>query len=208
MARTYNALGALSTVTYPNGRVASYGYDYRGLLETVSTGGQAVARYSYNFARRAKRQNSDLPQRHTYDYDIKGRLKTDAFNIDSRRAMQQDYEYSGNGDVRSITVLDELEPSLGSSWTYHLGYDDLHRLRHADTGSAIWSNARYQAEFNYAPSGNVASVTLLGPAAIHPRDVTYVNGNGTDADPQAVRFMQNRTGGRLLDNEYDRSGNL
>jgi len=213
MTHTYNALGAVSTAGYPNGVVATYSYDNRGLLKTVSAGGQTLASYFYNFARRIEERRSDFSQKHAYKYDKKGRLKSDTLNVGGRVVMQQDYEYSGNGDVTSIAVTDQLAAGPGGSgltnWSYRFGYDGMHRLIHTDTGDARWLGAQYQADYGYAPSGNLASAKVEGPMGAHPRDVLYTYGNGTDTDPQAVTALQQRTSGQLmLRNTYDASGNL
>jgi RHS repeat-associated protein len=211
LAHTYNALGAVATASYPNAISAAYTYDDRGLLASVSTGGQVLAGYWYNLARRVTQRTSDFSQQRTYTYDIKGRLQEDVLRLASRVALQRRYEYTKNGDVDSITAFDQLSegPVNVSNWTYRFRYDGMHRLKHVDTGTTSWSGASYRGDFTYTPSGNLAFVSVEGPAGIFPRDVTYVYGNGTNADPQAVVALRPRSGESvMLENIYDSSGNL
>ncbi len=210
LKRTYNALPAISQLEYPSGAKVTYGYDYRGLIETVSTEGKLLANYSYNMVRGMKERRSDFSQNVACTYDPVGRLKSYDLESAGKIVLHRKYDYSRNGDVISIGAEDHLQPGPGfTNWTYQFRYDEMHRLKHTDTGDAIWSGAKYQADFEYTPSGKLNTAKIEGPESIHPRDVIYFYGDGAGADPQAVTFLRYRSGDHpLAENSYDSSGNL
>ncbi|MBD8637644.1 RHS repeat protein [Stenotrophomonas sp. CFBP 13725] len=163
----YDSIGRASTVTYPNGSVASYGYAAGGYLNSLSvtvngqthgvingvqlkaTGARAWLSYGNGLGR-------------GYNHDLDGRLTAmSVWGPNSTRLSYWDYAHSADNEITQI--VDTVTPSL----TQNIGYDALSRLTRLDrygvsnvlSYDAGGNHNRYQAgtkltQYSIEPTSN------------------------------------------------------
>lgn len=205
-SRTYNALGALRTLTFADGvtqqesTTITYQYDDRGLPAHVDWQGRELGRSSYTAA-------GGLASRGTsthcliQTYDILGRVEVQQV-IQAACGQQnaavlanQRYHYTDSDDV---AVLDTTVGGRPAQWQF--SYDTQHQLL-AATGSV-----GYQGAFRYSPAGRIvfASVAtqLPNPSS---RTVTYDYAAG---DPEAPDTLKLANGTEWMRLQYDSTGNV
>ena len=195
--RAYDPAGRILIDVLPNLPPALWQYDFRGKPATVATGSTNLATYTYAVAGGPRKRQAGL-QTHNYDYDARGRLMSDKFNL-ANFHVNRSYTYSFDGDVRTYTIDDAMNDGvMGAVMT--MGYDGLHRIRSVSTSGAPY----YQAALTYSGAGNILTATVQGAQNIPARsNAAYTYGNGTNADPQAVVAL-----GGVASFAYDKSGNL
>jgi RHS repeat-associated protein len=153
----YDADGNRNALVYPSGRVVSYQYDYAGrpLTATGTIGGQNTS-YVTGAAY--------LPFGPLTSLGLgNGTVETRTFNarylpatssLTSGASTIAQYVYTNDpaGNITSIT------DGIDAGYSRFFGYDDLHRLIAANTGSSLWG----AGAFTYDRMGNMLTATLGG----------------------------------------------
>jgi len=185
ITRTYDLLGRLLTLTYPNNAVATYTYNAQGGIETITLQpqGQAaqpiITNMVYNAAGQATRAEYGNGAVSDYTYNPLT-LRLDRLVTNSPGGALQDFTYDLDpvGNIESIT--DTVHSTVQT-----FGYDDLNRLVSASGSYGSYS-------YTYDPIGNM---TLK-------EGVTLTYGEGS-AGPHAVTSTSD---GWTM--SYDASGNV
>ena len=140
---TYTDANRPQTITYPSGRIVSYGYDDAGQVQTVlaTVDGQVVALGHTGvylpFGDLAFMQRGNqIPQLRTYDLDYRLNLNL------STGALRQLVTWDPASNVNALFDLDDTDR------TQLFGYDDLDRLTFAA------SNSDAQRVYGYDELGN------------------------------------------------------
>lgn len=207
---TYNALGAITTLTLPTGEVVRRTY-LDGFLKKVEGLDRYATDLQYDVF--GGLSHAALGNGDTLDFSFfpNGRLA----GIQSNSGQVQDlaYSYDPNGNISGIA--DALDPNASRNFTY----DDLNRLTSA-TGAS--TNLTYA----YSPSGNLTAKEgqpQLYTLPDHPHAVSQAigltiaydaAGNLTSAGDHAFtyneegRMTEARQGGVLAGSyDYDAAGN-
>jgi RHS repeat-associated protein len=147
--RTYDALGRLATVTYPDGETVTYGYDVSGRLASVSG---YVNSFSYDARGRLLGATYANGTTGSFAYDPNRQwLTSAAWNGPGGALYQASYGY--DADARLTAMSSTTNPLSNVSF----GYDELHRLTSV-------GGAQSQA-FAYDWTGNMTSNSALGAYA-------------------------------------------
>ena len=146
-----DADGNRSAVVYPSGASVSHTFDYAGRPLTASRGGSSLvssATYLPFGPLTEMVLGNGAVKRMTYDHRY--RPVTNSLTTNDRPLASYSYSHDAVGNVTSIR--DEIDPS----WTRDFGYDDLNRLKSANTIEAFWGAASY----SYDSMGNLLNATL------------------------------------------------
>lgn len=198
MSYVYDATDRLTTLTYPDGKTASYSYAdgrVRAVTANVSGASQVVAdtmRYQPFGPLTSLRYGNGLLRSQQFDTD--GRL-TGSDVLTDLGATVQGLDYGWNANDEIVSILNAR--STGLNQTY--AYDELGRLLSAGRGDGITESFGYDAVGNrtsYGKTGQAAQALSYGAASNRlvssnqPRLWTYdANGNSngfTGADGVAV----------------------
>jgi RHS repeat-associated protein len=224
---TYSPAGALTSLTYPSGRVVNYALD--GADRILSVTGTMIPNttpYAQNaaYAPQGGLAQMSLGNTNLEQTCYNDRLQTVGIRVGSapttasltgcangNDSLNLSYLYGGtqnNGNVQSQTIV--AGSMLNGTYTINLnvaqnyGYDTVNRLVTATEGS-YW-----QQTYVYDAYGNRAVVYGAAPIYIPGNSVTPVVANN-DASLMAGRFPNNQTdlcgtsNGRALG--YDTAGN-
>ncbi|MFZ0932346.1 MAG: FG-GAP-like repeat-containing protein [Syntrophobacteraceae bacterium] len=199
LQKTYDDLGRITTITYPDSELVSYTYDTGGNLssagayatftnytglgqpQSIAYGNQVTTSLTYNTAT---------------DSRLHSMVTTTSPTGGDAQVQNLTYSYDGDGNVLFIT-----DGSVNSTGTLEFVYDNLNRL-----GAACSTNQSYgqydQTSFEYTPSGNIHYNTMVGyysytgpqPHAVTSagsNTYTYdLNGNMTNRNGQAMAYDQ------------------
>ncbi|WP_177428372.1 RHS repeat-associated core domain-containing protein [Candidatus Venteria ishoeyi] len=129
----YDAVGNLNSLTYPDGKVVSYGYDAADRLEYVTDWAGRVTQYSYDANGRVTQMQRPNNTVVTYAYDAAGQLLQQK---DSAAALirQYDFVYDAAGNIRQ----EKIQPApayFPVNWV-DMSYGDGNRLT-AYNGMAV-----------------------------------------------------------------------
>lgn len=147
----YDANGNRSIIGYPSSRVVGYTFDFADRPASASSAGMTyVASASYlPFGPEKQRvYGNGTTQDRTFDQRY--RIDTNQLTGPLGSIVHHDYTVDGAGNV---TAIDDL---LDASYNRSFGYDDLHRLTSANTGTALWGTGSY----GYDAMGNLLSLSL------------------------------------------------
>ncbi len=145
----YDADGNRTRIRYPSNRVVTYGYDFAGRQVSAAVDGTVlVSSASYlPFGPATEIVYGNGTKRAvTYDNRYRPRIN-DLQKTGGTSIARYEYNYDPSGNV--LGIEDELDPARNRSFTY----DDLNRLRTANTGAALWGTATYE----YDALGNLLS---------------------------------------------------
>lgn len=183
LQKTYDDLGRIATITYPDNELVSYSYDTGGNLssagayatftnytglgqpQSITYGNQVTTALTYNTA-----TDSRLHSMVTTTSPAGGDLQVQNLT----------YGYDGDGNV--LTITDGVDPTRDLSF----GYDGMNRLLTASSSRQDYG----QLSFEYFPSGNIEYNSRVG---------SYLYGG---SQPHAVRSAGANTYG------YDFNGNM
>ena len=184
---SYNTLGNLSTLAYPDGSAVAYSPNALGEAQSVSGYASGISYHPNGAVAGYTLANGIV---HSLTQNTRG---LPLVNRDAG-VMQDQYTYDANGNVQSIT--DQQEGVFNRT----MGYDDLDRLTSANA-PGVWGNASYAYDtvdnlraatvgsrastFNFNPSNQLASVTTNGSTANYNFDA---RGNLTAKGSQTFIF--------------------
>jgi RHS repeat-associated protein len=193
LQKSYDDLGRITTITYPDNEQVSYTYDTGGNLsgvvgyanftnftglgqpQGITYGNGATTSLSYNTATDS-RLHSMVTTTASADGDVQVQNLT--------------YSYDGDGNVLIIT--DGVDPTRDLSF----GYDGMNRLITASSSRQDYG----QLSFEYSPSGNILYNSRIGSYSYsgpQPHAVTSAgtnsygydsNGNMTNRNGQAMAY--------------------
>jgi len=155
---TYDGLGRISSMIYPDSETVSYGYDTGGNLILVSGSGVNYAAYSnYNALGQPGTLTNGNGVSTTYQYkDTNNRLQ----NITTSKAgtlLNLTYSYTNGGNISSIT------DGVDSNRNQTFWYDELNRLQQAR------SNSYGVPYYLYDKLGNITSKDGMSYTTAGPR---------------------------------------
>jgi RHS repeat-associated protein len=145
----YDADGNRTRIRYPSNRLVTYVYDFAGRQVSAAVDGtMLVSSASYlPFGPATEIVYGNGTKRAvTYDNRYRPRIN-DLQKTGGTSIARYEYNYDPSGNV--LGIEDELDPARNRSFTY----DDLNRLRTANTGAALWGTATY----DYDALGNLLS---------------------------------------------------
>ena len=158
--RTYDLLGRLETLTYPDATAATYTYNSQGGIETIQLGSQAiVSGMTYNAAGQIQQITYGNGVTTDYTYDVET-LRLDRLLTTGPGGALQDLRYTFDL-VGNVTEIQDFVNTADQTFQY----DALNRLIQA---SGAYGNLTYQ----YDAIGNMTQkegVTMTYPAASNPR---------------------------------------
>ncbi|HEV7570810.1 MAG TPA: carboxypeptidase regulatory-like domain-containing protein [Thermoanaerobaculia bacterium] len=149
----YDANGNRSSITYPSGRVVTYTFDFADrALSAASAGTNFVTSATYlPFGPEGQVTfGNGTTKSMTYD----ARYRPLENKLTSGLGVLADYQYSEDAVGNITAIRDAVDPSYNRDF----GYDDLHRLTRANSGSSLWGAGSYA----YDAMGNMLSLSL-GP---------------------------------------------
>ena len=200
--RTYDSMGRVRTLTYPDTEVVTYTYNGFGDIETISgVKSGATTNYikdvNYNASGQITftKYGNDVTSNYTYDSNTL-RLNNILTKKPDNTTKLQDltYAFDNNGNVS--TIADSVN-AMSQNFTY----DDLNRLTQA-TGSAYGTQTfAYDSVGNMLTKGNRA--LAYGAGAPGPHAVTSVTWSGNNF-PTFCRDLA--SGNCNID--YDTNGNM
>jgi RHS repeat-associated protein len=189
---SYDELGRETSMTYPDGSVASYTYSDRGLLYSASLDDlEAARRIEYNAAgQRLLEELGDAEStRNEYVFDRRQRLsRLSSVTAGGRYFQDNQYEYDLASNIvwiRDLRTAAETDGWSPSPVDRHYGYDALYRLTTVDSTYAVSEPTRPKSQaFAYDFLGNMTSWTD-DQDAFYDRSLGAIE-NGVDTNP-AVR---------------------
>jgi RHS repeat-associated protein len=203
-AYTYNAVGSLETVQYPNGNLAQYTYDTLNRLTTLTnwqTSAKATALSSYQYTLAPDGQRTSVTETAgaqqtvvTWDYDNLSRLVLEDYNAPGdTNDFLHDYVYDLVGNRTKKTVdgstvttysynnADQLTQEITDSNSIVYSYDDNGALTFKD------SDTDPNVTYGYNLRGRLAQVDIENGATVEYlynadglRVRSVVDGNATD----------------------------
>ncbi|MHC1727499.1 MAG: RHS repeat-associated core domain-containing protein [Syntrophobacteraceae bacterium] len=196
--RTYDALGRISTITYPapDNETIQYGYDNNGNLGSVTrVGGACYAAFSdYNAAGQPGNiQFYNGASTLLEYYPSNNRLKSVTTNANGLVQEIRYTAYDKNGNVKSI------EDGSEAVKTFAYGYDGLNRLRTAD--SSAYGDLE-NIGLDYAGVGNIWKNSITGTDTFPAeRELVYDYDNrlaAINTDSGITTFVYNYQGERVI----------
>ncbi len=190
----YDQLGAVRSMTYPDGFVLDYDYNEAQQLERVYSGDQV---YAQNFAYTPLGQTASFTLgngveiQNTYDpakaYQLQAKQAT--FGGESLQNLSYSYDRLGN-----ITQLLDQAVSITAKQVDY-AYDDLSRLQTASY-SGLASGDDFAEQFTYSPVGNMLSKSDVGDYFYnneHPHAVTQAGDLVFDYDANGNMSLRNES---------------
>ena len=196
---TYDAMNRVMSITYPDGRIATYARDVLGRITDVNMTVNRVATnlvnsLTYRADRLLTGQVFGNGVTESREYDLQGRLLTQTVGTTDTRI----YTYDANGNVTAFT---------GNAASASYGYDELDRLTE-DTASISTSNFTYDASGNrltriqdgktltytYEPNTNRLDQV---DTETEPKDVVLDTAGNTLSDRNTKRTFTYNNAGRL-----------
>jgi len=179
---SYDTLGRITSITYPDNEVVTYTYDTNsGLLESVSS---YISDITYNAQGQIRAIQYGNSTQTTYTYNNDQRLQRILTQNQSGDLQDLNYDFDKVGNLTQLT------DNIRSNIRYYQ-YDNLNRLTRAENIPDA-SGADLTYTYQYNPIGNMTYKSDVG-------DMQYGEG---DAGPHAVTSA----GGNTY--FYDANGNM
>ncbi|MDE7425415.1 MAG: hypothetical protein K2N51_17285, partial [Lachnospiraceae bacterium] len=124
---SYNQMGCLDTMTYPNGKEVSYTYYDNGKLKSVTDGENQTTTYEYDQNGRVTAQHNSNGTTDTYEYDKAGQLIKQQVVKGTKVLTETSYTYDEAGNITGKTTS-EPEGSIGTIEPVEMTYDKANRL--------------------------------------------------------------------------------
>jgi RHS repeat-associated protein len=170
---TYDLLGNVLTVTYPDSTVVSYAYNNAGQLEAV-LGYASDFDYSPSGLISYIAYANGVTTANTYDIQQLYRLTNRLTESGADDLQDIAYTYDDVGDITAIVDTSDTNASKSAAY----GYDDLYRLTSA-TITNTGNSQNYTQTYVYSVTGNITNKSDVGSYTygnIHPQAVTGANG--------------------------------
>jgi RHS repeat-associated protein len=155
----YDSLDRLTTLTYPDGDTAGYGYNARNLPQTITGGpsGNIISGMTYKASGQLDTTTYGNGVGTDYAYDPRLRLRS----LNTAKAATQLISFAYQFDAASnITRIDDNRAAIGSTDprknTQVFGYDDLYRLTSVQY-PALLSGSAGSIAYAYDRIGNMLS---------------------------------------------------
>lgn len=147
----YDANGNRSTIGYPSGRSATYGFDFANRPFSVSAGATPIitaASYLPFGPMTSLTFGNGTTRSTTFD----NRYRVQENKLTGPSSVIADLTY-GEDNTGNITAIHD---ALDARYNRDLGYDDLNRLVTANSGSALWGAGAY----TYDSMGNMQTLQV------------------------------------------------
>ncbi len=197
---TYDRLGNVLTITYPDKSQVRYSYDNAGLLDKIERKEDdlftdVVSNFDYSPMGQVTNQVNANGTITTNSYDatkLYRLVNTKTLNSSQIKLQDISYTYDSVGNITSVVDASNTDNSKNVSYTY----DDLNRLLSATASNVATGRTPYAQTFSYDAVGNILSGSLgtyaySGEGYTNPHAVTRI------ASPN---YIENLT--------YDKNGNL
>lgn len=187
--------GNRSRIGYPSGRAVTYGHDYAGRPVTAAAGGvPLVSAATYLPFGPATSLDLGNNTRQTMSFDSRYRMTANRLGRTADGSIIADYGY-GHDPAGNITGIQDLQ---ASPYDRVFGYDDLHRLTTANTGSALWGAGSYQYDRmgNLLQSSLGAWTTTFSLAGTTPKIASVNDGTGARTVTYDAAGNETATGSR------------
>lgn len=182
----YDALGRLSTLTYPDGEAVAYAYDPDGNLNSVS-GYVSAMTWSAVGQLTAMTYTNGISATYTYNANREW-LATAYIRNGATTRYQATYGYDAAGQVLTMTQ------GTPSNLTTYYTYDALNRL--------VGVSGAQNQSFTYNAIGNLMSNSLFGGAYTYGPSVSGCSASTPTTKPHAVKTANGKT------YTYDCNGNV
>src|SRR5262249_15988901 len=162
----YDAAGNMTQLTYPSGRVVTYGYNNASQPTAVTLTSAARQAFNYAHVSGATYAPTGAPATLTFGngvqetYTYNNRTLVNTYKVSTPTTTPEKvfrnitFGYANNGSITGIT--DSLQGSTGSrSLTF--GYDAVNRLSQAQTGATTGADSCAQT-FTYDAFGNATNI--------------------------------------------------
>ena len=204
---SYNLADALTSQTYPSGRVVSYGYDDGGRQSQVSSGATVYASQFDYTSPTGLLKSVQLGNGAVESYVFNSRLQLQSLDLTKSGTQLQHYDYKYGVYDPSANTLDvtkntgriaEIEGFIATQkqWQQRFGYDSLHRLAVAREFRGDNSQPSYLVNYSYDVFGNRYQKATEN--ANNPFTQVWVEDN--HIDKASNRFSSGMT--------YDNAGNV
>ncbi|MBS0575786.1 MAG: glucosaminidase domain-containing protein [Proteobacteria bacterium] len=195
---TYDALGRVSSITYPNGVVVRYS-SANGQLSSMTVTingvtGNVVSALTYQPFGEASGWTYGNGLLRSNAYDLDGRLTSIATTVPSTNAMIQSlsFGYDANNSLTSVTN------GVVALLTQNFGYDELTRLTSVTSGSGNWSWGYDSNGSRTSQTGPQGSTTLTPASSSNSlRSITGVGARSLGVDVLGNRISDAGSAGTL-----------
>ena len=200
IAYAYDRMGAVTSLTYPDGTVVTHDYDSAHQLDELKVGGTVFAnQFEYTPMGQVTQMTlgNGVVLQNNYDENQLYRLTQKMASGDL-----QDYQYIYDAVGNLTSLIDSNSGITAKTVSYQ--YDDLYRLTQADyTGTANQSDLTQT--YQYDALGNMtfkSDVGIMTYADSHPHAVTSAGTHNYAYD--ANGNMTVRDSDQMIYDEYDR----
>ena len=177
---TYDRMGAVTSLTYPDGAVTEHAYDGAHQLERIRLAGKTFADdFEYTPMGQVARMTlgSGVVIQNNYDenqlYRLTSKVATDGL---------QDYSYAYDPVGNLLSMVDANTGLTAKTVSYQ--YDDLYRLTQADYANTA-NDTDVTQTYDYDPLGNMTYKSDVGQFVYngqHPHAVTQAGSHVYDYD--------------------------
>jgi RHS repeat-associated protein len=198
---TYDRLGNIITITYPEKSQVKYSYNNAGLLDKIErkeNGGlftNVVSNFDYSPIGQVTKQVNANGTTTTNSYDatkLYRLINTKTINSAQIKLQDLTYDYDAVGNILSLVDSSNTNNAKTSSYTY----DDLNRLLSATITRVASGQTEYTQKYTYDATGNI----LSGPLG------NYVYAGVGYTNPHAVTKIVSPN--YTQDFTYDKNGNM
>lgn len=149
----YDANGNRASIRYPSLRIVSYNFDFADRPQSASSGGTTfVSSAAYEPFGPEKQVSFGNGTTRTVSYDNRYRPSENKLVNDNPLTTLARYTYQENG-VGNVT---QIQDAVNAAYNRTFDYDDLNRLKTANSGSSLWGLGSYASD----AMGNITSLTL------------------------------------------------
>jgi RHS repeat-associated protein len=147
----YDAAANRTSITYPSGRIVTYGFDFADRPQSAASGATTfVSSADYLPFGPESRLLFGNGTTKTTAYDLRYRPIENKLAGGGGTIADYGYDVDALGNVTGIRDL------VDSNYSRTFAYDDLNRLTSANTGGTLWGSGRY----HYDAMGNLTSLAL------------------------------------------------